>query len=221
MKTEPTFQQVRKIKPTRLSVSGLFPFKDGVSIPYESTLERDLLLYFTYIPAVEEIVSQPVSILFVKNGMTYPYTPDFFICFNDGRPSLLIEVKPKSKWQEHWRNWKEKWEATMAFCKKNKCIFHVYNEDRIRHLALFNINSVQSYKQQQCNLEDIEAVLTQVKLHGSTMIDFLLSHLFTDSLYHFLPSKKRTIQHNGVTIDGLRYYDVALNMYTNDSDEKK
>ena len=71
MKTEPTFQQVRKIKPTRLSVSGLFPFKDGVSIPYESTLERDLLLYFTYIPAVEEIVSQPVSILFVKNGMTY------------------------------------------------------------------------------------------------------------------------------------------------------
>lgn len=39
-------------------------------------------------------------------------------------------------------------------------------------------------------------------------------------LLDFLPSKKRTIQHNGVTIDGLRYYDVALNMYINDSDEK-
>ncbi|OOF50384.1 Mu transposase C-terminal domain-containing protein [Rodentibacter trehalosifermentans] len=38
-------------------------------------------------------------------------------------------------------------------------------------------------------------------------------------LLDFLPSKKRTIQHNGVTIDGLRYYDVALNMYINDSDE--
>lgn len=50
MNTEPTFQQVRKIKPTRLSVSGLLPFKDGVSIPYESTLERDFLLYFTYMP---------------------------------------------------------------------------------------------------------------------------------------------------------------------------
>ena len=60
MKIEPTFQQVRKIKPTRFSVSGLLPFKEGISIPYESTLERDLLLYFTYMPAVEEIISQPV-----------------------------------------------------------------------------------------------------------------------------------------------------------------
>lgn len=40
-------------------------------------------------------------------------------------------------------------------------------------------------------------------------------------LLDFLLSEKRTIQHNGgVTIDGLRYYDVALNMYINDSDEK-
>ena len=38
-------------------------------------------------------------------------------------------------------------------------------------------------------------------------------------LLDFLPSEKRTIQHNGVTIDGLRYYDVALNMYINHSDE--
>ncbi len=38
-------------------------------------------------------------------------------------------------------------------------------------------------------------------------------------LLDFLPSEKRTIQHNGVTIDGLRYYDVALNMYINDTDE--
>lgn len=38
-------------------------------------------------------------------------------------------------------------------------------------------------------------------------------------LLDFLPSEKRTIQHNGVTIDGLRYYDVALNMYINSSDK--
>ncbi|WP_439294608.1 Mu transposase C-terminal domain-containing protein [Lonepinella sp. BR2882] len=39
-------------------------------------------------------------------------------------------------------------------------------------------------------------------------------------LLDFLPSEKRTIQHNGVTIDGLRYYDVVLNMYINDTDDK-
>lgn len=115
---EHAFKQVRKIKPTHLSVSGLLPFKDGVSIPYESTLERDFLLYFTYLPSVEEIIAQPARILFVKNGMTYPYTPDYLIRFNDGRRSILVEVKPKSKWQEHWRDWKEKWKAAMEFCKK-------------------------------------------------------------------------------------------------------
>lgn len=201
MKTEQTFKQVRKIKTTRLSVSGILPFKDGVSIPYESTLERDLLLYFTYMPMVVEIVSQPVRILFMKNGITYPYIPDFFIRFNDGRPSLLIEVKPKSKWQKHWRDWKEKWKAAMAFSKKNECLFHIYDEDKIRHLALFNINAIQRYKRLKCDLEDIEAVLTQVELHGGTTIDYLLSRLFIGSLYrvkglhiiyHLLATKKLT-----------------------------
>lgn len=195
------FKQVRKIKPTRLSVSGYLPFKDGFSVPYESTLERDFLLYFTYMPVVAEIVPQPTRILFVKNGMTYRYTPDFFIRFNDGRPSLLIEVKPKSKWQKHWREWKEKWKAAMAFCKKNECIFHVYDEDKIRHLALFNINAVQRYKRLRCDHEDIKAILSQIELLGSTTIDYLLSRFFTGSLYrtkglqiiyHLLATKQLT-----------------------------
>lgn len=201
MEAEHSFKQVRKIKPTRLSVSGFLPFKDGVSIPYESTLERDFLLYFTYLPSVAEIIAQPTRILFVKNRMTYPYTPDFLIRFNDGRPSLLIEVKPKSKWQEHWRDWKEKWKAAMIFCKENNCIFHVYDEDKIRHLALFNINSVQRYKRLQCDPEYINAVLSQVELLGNTTIDYLLSRLFTGSLYrskglqiiyHLLATKQLT-----------------------------
>ncbi|OOF82322.1 transposase [Rodentibacter ratti] len=201
MKTEQTFKQVRKIKPTRLSVSGHLPFKEGVSLPYESTLERDFLFYFTYLPTVAEIVPQPAHIPFVKNGITYHYTPDFFIRFNDGRPSLLIEVKPKAKWQEHWRDWKEKWKAAMAFAKQNDCIFHIYDEDKIRHLALFNINSVQRYKRLQCDPEDIKAILSQVELRGGTTIDYLLSRFFTGSLYrtkglqiiyHLLATKQLT-----------------------------
>lgn len=201
MKTEQTFKQVRKIKPTRISVSGFLPFKEGVSIPYESTLERDFLLYFTYLPSVAEIIAQPARILFVKNRMTYPYTPDFLIRFTDGRPSLLVEVKPKVKWQENWRDWKEKWKAAMAFSKKNHCIFHIYDEDRICHLALLNINAVQRYKRLQCDPEDIQAILSQVELMGSATIDYLLSRFFTGSLYrtkglqiiyHILATKQLT-----------------------------
>lgn len=39
-------------------------------------------------------------------------------------------------------------------------------------------------------------------------------------LLDFLPSFERTIQHFGVTIDGLTYYDTALNVFINQTDEK-
>ena len=183
MKTEQTFKQVRKIKPTRFSVSGYLPFREGISIPYESTLERDFLLYFTYLPSVEEIIAQPARILFVKNGMTYPYTPDYLIRFNDGRRSLLVEVKPKSQWQAHWKEWKEKWKTAMAFAKQNDCVFHIYDEDKISHIAFLNIHFLQRYKRLQCDPEDIQAVLSQVELMGITNIDCLLARFFGGSLY--------------------------------------
>lgn len=52
MKIKQTFQQVRKIKPTCFSVSGHLPFKNGISVPYESTLERDFLLYSTLLTSL-------------------------------------------------------------------------------------------------------------------------------------------------------------------------
>lgn len=36
----------------------------------------------------------------------------------------------------------------------------------------------------------------------------------------FMPSVERTIQHTGVTIDGLQYYDTVLNSYINTTDHK-
>ncbi|PJG82382.1 TnsA endonuclease N-terminal domain-containing protein [Caviibacterium pharyngocola] len=195
------FQQVRKIKPTRMSVSGHLPFKDGVSIPYESTLERDFLMYFTYLPIAEDIIPQPIRLSFTKNGITYPYTPDFFVRFNDDRKSMLIEVKPKAKWQAHWHEWKQKWKAAMKFCKQNDCVFHIYDEDKIRHLALFNINAVQRYKRLLVEKEDVEAILSQVRLMEITTIDYLLTRFFSGSLYrakglqviyHLLATKQLT-----------------------------
>lgn len=45
----------------------------------------------------------------------------------------------------------------------------------------------------------------------------------TDSktlLLDFMPEFERTVQHFGVTIDGLKYYDTCLNFYINQKDEK-
>lgn len=103
-------QQVRVIKSTRRSVSGLYSY-GGLSIPYESTLERDFVIFQTFKSNVLEVVAQPVTIPFKKNGRTYNYTPDYFVHLDDGAEyrqelikNLIVEVKPKSEWKKNWRS---------------------------------------------------------------------------------------------------------------------
>ena len=71
----------------------------------------------------------------------------------------------------------------MAFAKQNDCVFHIYDEDKIYHIAFLNIHFLQRYKRLQCDPEDIQAVLSQVELMGITNIDCLLARFFGGSLY--------------------------------------
>ena len=123
-------KQVRKIKPNYRSVTGFVIYK-GESIAYESTLERDFLLYHVALPNVIDITPQPISIPFIKNGRTYEYTPDYFVQFklNDKfKPrSLMVEVKPKEEWQINWREWSDKWKAAIAYCNENDFRFSIYD----------------------------------------------------------------------------------------------
>lgn len=92
-------EQVRKIKPTRLSVSGRILCK-GKSIPYESTLERDFLIIQDFHPDIKSVTAQPISIKFQKNGREYLYTPDFYVEYHDfaNRKDMIVEVKPEDLW---------------------------------------------------------------------------------------------------------------------------
>ena len=193
-------KQVRKIKPTRMSVSGRVPY-EGNSVPYESTLERDLIIVHAFREDVEDIVAQPITIPFVKNGITYKYTPDFFIKFIEDfdKPNMIIEVKPYDLWQENWRDWSDKWKTMQRYCKDNGYIFHIYDESRIRNLALNNINLLMKFKNFAIEEEDQKAVLKQVRLMGTTTIDYLLTRFYTGSLlrnhglrviYHLLATKQ-------------------------------
>lgn len=193
-------KQVRKIKPTRMSVSGRVPYK-GNSVPYESTLERDLIIVHAFREDVKDIVAQPITIPFVKNGITYKYTPDFFIKFIEDfdKPNMIIEVKPYDLWQENWRDWSDKWKTMQRYCKDNGYIFHIYDESRIRNLALNNINLLMKFKNFAIEEEDQKAVLKQVRLMGTTTIDYLLTRFYTGSLlrnhglrviYHLLATKQ-------------------------------
>lgn len=185
-------QQIRVIKPTRRSMSGYYSYK-GISIPYESTLERDFVVFHTFRSDVLRIVAQPVRIAFIKNGRTYHYTPDYFVQFNTSAKPLIVEVKPKNEWLKYWREWSDKWKATIEYCKEQGYIFKIYDESRIRHQGLKNVEKLMRYERINCSNNDIEAVLKQVETMGTTTIELLLEKLFKEETCH--PQGKRIIYH--------------------------
>lgn len=177
-------KQVRKIKPTRRSISGHVAFK-GDSIAFESSLERDFIIYHSFRDDVIDIVSQPIAIPFVKNGRNYEYTPDFFVQMKpDTSKSLIVEVKPKTEWQTNWRDWSDKWKATIKFCREREFRFVIYDEDRIHHLALENINFLMRYKNTTVVSEEVKAVLRDIELRGNTTVEYVLERYFKSHLYH-------------------------------------
>lgn len=193
-------KQVRTIKPTRMSVSGKYMYKGG-SIPYESTLERDFLIVYGFRDDVKSIIPQPLKIKFKKNGRTYPYTPDFFIEYEDSanRKNMIVEVKPNKLWRENWRDWSDKWKAMKRYCKDNDMTFRIYDESRIRNDALTNIMFLSNFKNTHIEHADIEAVLSQVNIMGVTTIDYLLTRFYSGKLlrnhglrviYHLLYTQK-------------------------------
>ncbi len=176
-------KQVRKIKPTRRSISGNVSFK-GTPIAFESSLERDFIIYHSFKNDVIDIVPQPIAIPFKKNGRNYEYTPDFFVQMapNTGK-SLIVEVKPKKEWQENWRDWSDKWKATIVFCREQDFKFAIYDEDRIHHLALDNINFLMRYKNTSVVPEELRAILKDIEQRGCTTVEYILERYFKSHLY--------------------------------------
>lgn len=179
-------QQTRKIKPTRRSVSGAFPFRSEVAIPFESTLERDFLIRSEFFLNVLDIIAQPVKIPFTAaSGRTYTYTPDFLVYYKLGNRDycdypkpLLVEVKPEAEWRQNWRKWLPKWKAARRYAISQGWEFRIFDENRIRDTVLTNIRFLDRYKRLTFASSDSQAVLANVSEMGSTQIHYLLARHF-------------------------------------------
>ncbi len=143
--------QTRKIRPTRRSISGIYPFRGEISVPFESSLERDFLIRTEFNRFVLNVIPQPVQIPFSgRNGQSYTYTPDFLVYFRangsgqEHKP-LLVEVKPAAFWREHWRDWSAKWKSARRYAIDQGWIFRIADESRIRDQVLANINALNRY----------------------------------------------------------------------------
>lgn len=178
--------QTRKIKPTRRSVSGVYPFRDELAVPFESTLERDFLMRSEFFQDVLDVIAQPAQIPFVgSNGQTYTYTPDFLVYYKLGSRSysdypkpLLVEVKPEAEWRQYWRNWLPKWKAARRYAHEQGWQFHVHDESRIRDKVFENVRFFERYKRMSFSLEESECVINSVQQMGSVPIHYLLARHF-------------------------------------------
>ena len=171
-----TCSQVRKIRPTRRSVSGSYAFRGKTSIQYESTLERDFLIRHEFFLDVAEIIPQPVEIPFVaSNGRQFTYTPDFLVSIRSSSPPMLVEVKPTNEWQQNWRIWSSKWKAARRYAKQRGWIFRISDEARIRDKTLENIKFLERYKRSSCDQHQSKSLLMTLQEKGPLCLKELLS----------------------------------------------
>ncbi|AJQ92276.1 heteromeric transposase endonuclease subunit TnsA [Gynuella sunshinyii] len=179
-------RQMRKIGPTRRSVSGHLAFRGQSSIPFESTLERDFLLRCEFSLSVLDIIAQPAEIPFKgKNGQTYTYTPDYLVYYRLGLRShvdypkpVLVEVKPETEWRENWRHWLPKWKAAWRFAQHQGWEFHIRDENRIRDTSLDNIRFLDRYKRMHFPETESQKVIESVQEMGAATPDYLLARHF-------------------------------------------
>lgn len=178
---------VRKIGPTRRSVSGYYAFRGEESIAFESTLERDFLVRADFDLDVLGVISQPCEIPFQHpvTGRWYTYTPDYLVYYqlgdrhyDDYPKPLLVEVKPQAAWRKHWREWLPKWKAALRYAKDQGWAFRLYDESRIRDTTFDNITFLARYKRMTFPPEESQEVLDTVRNMGVATLDYLLARHF-------------------------------------------
>lgn len=167
--------QVRKIRPTRRSLSGVYAFRGETAIPYESSLERDFLIRLEFFHDVVDVIPQPIQISFVAgNGRTFPYTPDFLVFFKLGDRSYeqypkpqLVEVKPEDQWKKHWREWSAKWKTARRHAIEQGWQFKIFDESRIHDQAFDNIKFLEPYKRMHFPEDESRLVIETLREMGS------------------------------------------------------
>ena len=199
-------RSVRKIPTNRRSVTGFVSWRAQRSIPYESTLERDFVLRQAFNLGVASVVSQPCHVPFVtRSGTKSVATPDYLVYYKVRDDALgmefkpmLVEVKERKEWQQHWREWLPKWVAIRRYAHEQGWLFRVMDETRIRTLAFDNIMFLRRYDDLDVCPHQSAVVVEDVRELGSASIDYILAKHFSGSfraqgiahLWHLLATRQ-------------------------------
>lgn len=118
-------------------ITGSVPIA-GVSIPFESALERDFIHVTSIEQDVASIMSQPITLAFVERGVERHYTPDFLVRYQLQTPPRLIEVKYQAELRKQAEFLKGPFAAGRIWCSLRGWEFAVLTENQIRGPRLAN-----------------------------------------------------------------------------------
>ena len=169
-------QPVRKIHNVNSSkVIGLFySHKMGKQLPFESTLEKDWLLWLDYRRDIKTIAVQPKTFTYTEFGASRRYTPDVHVTFRDGRYPVYFEVKPSGT--ELLQRFSEQFELHRRAIERHDAELQLVTCSRIRiepHLS--NLKRLKTYASVPSLVpSEREAVQTILSQHGPLPLSALL-----------------------------------------------
>lgn len=140
-------QYAREIRANHRSVTGWIngDFSHD-SVPFESTLERDLAYRSLFCEHTIATRAQPFTLTYEDDtGKTRTYTPDFALDYDDDRDvrrTVIIEVKHEADWEENREALEPGYEAMADWAAKNGQEFYMLTETHIRTAAIDNIKAV-------------------------------------------------------------------------------
>jgi hypothetical protein len=160
---------MRRIPLSRRShVTGFTPVGEK-AVEHESALERDFVLLASFRDPAAEISSQPVTIRFPASGKARRYTPDFLVCWSDGRREL-VEIKYRSDLFDQWQNLRPAFEAARGWAREHGGTFRIATERSIRGQELSNALRLMPLRSAPLDIVACNAVLSALELLRSPTI---------------------------------------------------
>lgn len=197
---------VRSVPLGRRSVTGrLARGKNGSSVAFESTLERDFFLILEFDPTVLDYWEQPVRIEYEARGRIRTYTPDVFVRhLRDAIPGInlrpwLCEVKPLAVLRAEKAALEPKFRAAEEFARKRGWEFRVFTEREIRGPYLENAKFLLPYRNAPPDTAHVRLLLELVLDVEETDPEELLRRVTSDkweratvvpALWHLVATKR-------------------------------
>lgn len=170
---------VREIPKSYRSVTGKFAsLKNGRSISFESSLERDLFLSLEFDSLVNTYEEQPIVITGEVDGLHTKYTPDCLTTHIDGTQAL-IEVKYQTDLEKADDDLLRRLRLAKSYAEQHEMEFRVVTELDLRGTRLDNQKFIYRFSTPPKNFEQM-ALAVKSALKQPMVLNELLSAFSAD-----------------------------------------